>query len=73
MSVKLGQAKAQLQFVSRTLSNGYVDFDTLDELGREVSDALRLISEHEAAQHCIEVGNAKAYRVTVFEPLTVQQ
>lgn len=65
---KLEEAKQKLQLVSRILSNGYVDFDTLDELGREVSGALRLIGEHEAEQKCIEIGSAKAYRLTVFEP-----
>jgi hypothetical protein len=45
-----------------------MDFDTLDELGREVSNILRLINEHEAAERCIEIGGAKSYRVTVFEP-----
>src|SRR3954463_2549456 len=59
MSTKLEQAKQKLQFVSRALGNGYVDFDTLDELGREVSGALQLISEHEAAERCIEVANAR--------------
>jgi hypothetical protein len=70
MSTKLEEAKQKLQFVSRTLGNGYVDFDTLDELGREVSGALQLISEHEASERCIDVGSAKAYRLTVFEPVT---
>ena len=68
MSTKLDEAKQKLQFISRTLGNGYVDFDTLDELGREVSGALRLISEHEAAERCLEIANARSYRVTVFEP-----
>ena len=70
MATKLEEAKQKLQFVSRTLSNGYVDFDTLDELGLAVSGALRLVSEHQDEQRCIEIGGAKAYRVTVFEPLT---
>jgi hypothetical protein len=65
---KLEAVRKELEFVGRVLANGYVDFDTLDELGRSVSSALRLINEYEAAQRCFEVGSASAYRVPVFEP-----
>lgn len=68
MSTKLDEAKQKLQFVSRALSNSYLDYDTLDELGVAISTATRLITEHQEAQKCIEVGNANVYRVTVYEP-----
>ncbi|HEX8747383.1 MAG TPA: hypothetical protein VF717_09290 [Pyrinomonadaceae bacterium] len=44
---KLEQAKQKLGFIGRTLENGYLDFDTIDELQHAVCSVKRLITEHE--------------------------
>lgn len=72
MSTKLEEAKQKLQFVSRALAHGYIDFDSLDELGVAINIAIRLITEHEQGEQQplpldLEV---TAYRVTVYEPAT---
>jgi hypothetical protein len=66
MASKLEEAKQKLLFVSRSLANGYIDFDTLDELERELSCTIRLINEHENSQQSLEV---HAYHVTVYKPV----
>lgn len=53
MTTKLDEAKQKLQFVSRSLAHGYVNFDSLDELGVAIVDSTRVITEHQEQQHCI--------------------
>lgn len=62
---KLDEAKRELGFVSRTLDNGYLDIDTVDELQRSVCRVKRLITEHETSQLPFIDG---ATRTTIYEP-----
>lgn len=64
-SDKLEAVRRELQFIGRTLANGYLDADILDELGQSVAFALRSLKE---AQQPSIVG-ASAHQVTVYEPL----
>lgn len=67
MTDKLTQAKQQLRFIQRTLSNGYVDFDTADELCRAAFMAQRAIEEHEQQMPPVVAGAAVKH-ITIYEP-----
>jgi hypothetical protein len=44
---ELEQIKNELNFIARTLSNGYLDFDTIDELCKSIRDAHVALEVHE--------------------------
>lgn len=47
MQSPLEQIRQELQFISHTVSNGFMDFDTLDELEQSAATALRALKELE--------------------------
>lgn len=64
-SEKLEAVRRELQFIGRTLTNGYLDADTLDELGQSVASGLRSLKEAEQPS----IVSAASHQVTVYEPL----
>lgn len=47
MASNLETIKRELAFITRTLSNGYLDFDTVDELCKSARDARAALEAHE--------------------------
>jgi hypothetical protein len=69
MASKLEEAKQKLQLVRHSLASGYIDFDLLDELERELSASIQLINEYQdGGPLSLDI---RAYRVLVFEPVSV--
>lgn len=60
-------ARQRLRFVGRTLANGYLDLDTVDELARAVALALSDLAEPKNEPTPDQPG--ELWRVTVHEQI----
>lgn len=67
METQLDKIRQELNFINRTVANGYIDFDTLDELARSASAALRELAEFERNNVAVNLPPS-VQRIMILEP-----